>query len=489
MSGGRAEPVAERASVWAGRLVDRAKRLSRSATPDAFEPPDHGVRRAGSRREFLARGAAALGFPLIVPARVLGGPGAPSNRVTLAAIGCGGRGSAVHRGMASLEGVQYLAAVDPFKDRRERFVQLLDGQSKYGTAAKPHADFREALAREDVDAVVVCTPDHWHVPIAIAAARAGKDMYVEKPLGIAMRWAQALREEVRRRGNVFQYGTQQRSDPKFRFACELVRNGRIGELERIEAWCADISSQYQAFHVKEFGSTEEIPAPEGFDYDLWLGPAPPAPYTVDRCTCYGAWHIYDYALGFIAGWGAHPLDIAQWGKGADHTGPVEYEGGGTLPEKGLYDTVSSWDVMCRYADGIEMRFMGHRVARPVIEKYRPPCDHGTTFFGARGWVSVDRRGVHASDPALLRTRFGPGDIRLYDSPRHDQNFIDCVRSRRPTICTLEAAIRSDAISHLSDIAVRAGRKITWDPAKEEIVGDAGASRMLDRAARGPWGMT
>ncbi|MCC6354072.1 MAG: Gfo/Idh/MocA family oxidoreductase [Verrucomicrobiae bacterium] len=451
-----------------------------------LESPDGGTRATHSRRTFLGRGFAALGFPMIVPARVLGGPGAPSNRVTLAAIGCGGRGGAVHRGMASLEGVQYLAAVDPFRDRRERFVQTLDEQSRYGAAAKPCADFREALARGDIDAVVVCTPDHWHVPIAIAAARAGKDMYVEKPLGVSLRWAKVLREEARRRGIVFQYGTQQRSDPKFRFACELVRNGRIGELRRIEAWCADISSQYQAFHVKEFGSTEEVPVPEGFDYDLWLGPAPPAPFTVDRCTSYGAWHIYDYALGFIAGWGAHPLDIAQWGKDADHTGPVEYWGTGTLPSKGLYDTVSSWDVMCRYADGIEMRFMDHRAARDVIAKYRTASDHGTTFFGTRGWVSVDRRAVHASDPAWLRTKFGPGDSRLYDSPRHDQNFIDCARSRRPTICTLEAAIRSDTISHLSDIAVRTGRKIAWDPVREEIVGDGAAARMLDRPARGPW---
>lgn len=482
----KARHVPERAGVRTARPVDRAKRLARSATPGLVEPPDDGARPAVSRRAFLGRGIAALGFPLIVPSRVLGGPGAPSNRVTVAAIGCGGRGSAVHRGMASLDGVQYLAAVDPFKERRERFVQMLDGQSQYGAGAKPYGDFREALARDDVDAVVVCTPDHWHVPIAIAAARAGKDMYVEKPLGVSMRWAKVLREEVGRRGCVFQYGTQQRSDPKFRFACELVRNGCIGDLRRIEAWCADISSQYQAFNVKEFGSTEPAPVPEGFDYDMWLGPAPLAPYTVDRCTSYGAWHTYDYALGFIAGWGAHPLDIAQWGKDADGTGPVEYEGTGTLPDRGLYDTISSWDILCRYADGIEMRFMDHRAARDVIATYRPPGDHGTTFFGTRGWVSVDRKAVHASDPALLRTRFGPGDVRLYDSPRHDQNFIDCVRGRRPTICTLEAAIRSDAISHLSDIAVRTGRKITWDPATEEIVGDAAAARMLDRPARGPW---
>lgn len=439
-----------------------------------------------SRRDFVARGMAAVGFPHIVPARVLGGNDAPSNRVTVAAIGCGGRGGAVNRGIASLDGVQYLAAVDPFKERRERFAQLLDGQSKYGAAAKPCADFREVLARDDIDAVVVCTPDHWHVPVALAAARAGKDMYVEKPLSVSLRWAKILRGEVRRRGNVFQYGTQQRSDAKFRFACEMVRNGRIGKLERIDAWCPDISSQYAAFHVKEFGSTEPAPVPDGFDYDLWLGPAPIAPYTVDRCTNFGAYHIFDYALGFIAGWGAHPLDIAQWGKDADGTGPVEYEGTGTLPSKGLFDTVSSWDVRCRYADGVEIRFMGHRVAAPIIAAYRPPNDHGTTFFGADGWISVDRRAVHASDPALLRVRLGPDDERLYDSPRHDQNFIDCIRSRRATISPLEAAIRSDTISHLSDIAVRTQRKIRWDPAKEEIIGDDAASRMLDRPARGAW---
>lgn len=447
---------------------------------------DGGRRGMVTRRRFMGWGAAALGFPAIIPARVVRGADAPSNRVTLAAIGCGGRGGAVNRGIASLDGVQYLAAVDPFKERREMFAQLLDGQSKYGAVAKPHADFREVIARDDIDAVVVCTPDHWHVPVALAAARAGKDMYVEKPLGVSLAWAKVLREEVRRHGNVFQYGTQQRSDAKFRFACEMVRNGRIGRLQRIEAWCADISSQYGAFHVKEFGSTEPAPVPEGFDYDLWLGPAPLAPYTIDRCTNFGAYHIFDYALGFIAGWGAHPLDIAQWGKEADASGPVEYAGTGTLPEKGLFDTVSSWDVGCRYADGVEMRFMSHRVAAPIIAGYRQPNDHGTTFFGTDGWISVDRRAVHASDPGLLRTRFGPDEVRLYESPRHDQNFIDCIRTRRPTISTLENAIRSDTISHLSDIAVRIGRKIRWDPAREEILEDVAAARMLDRPLRGPW---
>jgi predicted dehydrogenase len=235
------------------------------------------------------------------------------------------------------------------------------------------------------------------------AARAGKDMYVEKPLSTSLAWEMELRKAVKRNRSVFQYGTQQRSSSDFRIACELARNGYIGEIKRVEAWCPDISEQFDRFHVKQYGSTEPAPIPAGLDYNMWLGPAPQTPYTVDRCTQFGTYHIYDYALGFIAGWGAHPLDIAQWGLGKDHTSPVYYEGSGEIPIKGLYDTVSQWDIHCRYADGLPMRFMSERPAKPVVMKYRDKWNsHGTTFFGTEGWVSVDRSGLYTSDPKLKK---------------------------------------------------------------------------------------
>jgi hypothetical protein len=285
---------------------------------------------------------------------------------------------------------------------------------------------------------------------------------------------------------VFQYGTQQRSGGQFHHACELARNGYIGDLQRIDAWCPDISSQYGGFHVKQYGSTEPAPVPEDLAYDRWIGPAPMKPYTVDRCTSYGSYHTFDYALGFIAGWGAHPLDIAQWGRGTDHTGPVFYEGTGEIPTRGLYDTVSSWDVRCEYADGVPIRFMGHRVAQPVVTAYRPWCDHGTTFFGTKGWVSVDRGRILASDPAILEIAVKPSDIRLKKTRGHERDYLDAIRSREETVNPIESAVRSDAISHLSDIAIRTGRAIRWDPQTEQIVGDEFAARMIDRPLRSPW---
>jgi len=441
-----------------------------------------------TRRRFVkgsALAAASAALPAIVPSTVFG-RNAPSNRVNLAMIGVGSRGTDVMRGFARHDDVRFLAVCDPFRDRREQARAWLN--EKYGgNVAEAYVDFREMLARDDIDGVVICTPDHWHVPTALYAARAGKDMYVEKPLGVSLSWARQLRDTIRRYGNVFQYGTQQRSDWRFRFVCELVRNQYIGELRRIEVWCPDVSDDWNAFQVKRYGSTEPAPVPEGFDYDLWLGPAPDAPYTVDRCRREGSFHIYDYALGFIAGWGAHPLDIAQWGMDADHGGPVYYEGRGEIPSKGLLNTVAWWDVHCEYANGVKMHFMSHRLAKPIVMEYREKWEsHGTTFFGSEGWVSVDRGGICASDPKLLKIKRGPDDVHLYRSPSQDRNFLDCIKTRQPTVNPVESAIRSDTISHLSNIAIRAGRPIHWDPGTEQTIDDEQALRMLSRPLRAPW---
>lgn len=438
-----------------------------------------------NRRKFLKQAALTTGtlaMPAIVPSTVFG-QNAPSNRVHLAMVGVGGRGSGVMRWFARHADVRFLAVCDPFKDKRERAQAELNKQ--YGEkVTQAYNDFRQMLQRDDIQGVVVCTQDHWHVPVALYAAQAGKDMYVEKPLGVSMEWAWRLRKAVKRFGCVFQYGTQQRSGTDFRRACELVQNQYIGELQRIEVWCPDISEQFNAFHVKQFGSTEPAPVPAGLDYDMWIGPAPMRPYTVDRCTCYGTYHCYDYALGFIAGWGAHPLDIAQWGMDADNTSPILYSGEGTIPSQGLYDTTEKWDIHCRYANGIPMRFMSERVAKAVVMNYRDKwVSHGTTFFGTEGWVSVDRAGLYTSDPKIKQIKLKPNDTHLYNSPGHERNFVDCIKTRAQTVSPLEAAIRSDTISHMADICVRLGRPIKWDPQAEAIVDDPQATRMLSRASR------
>jgi len=420
-----------------------------------------------TRRRFLkhagASATAAVVLPAIVPSSVFGAD-APSNRIAMGHIGVGGRGGGLLGGFLGLKDCQCIAVADAFQSRRDRAVARIDKHYK-GKVARAHADFRDLLARDDVDAVVIATPDHWHVPAALEAARAGKDMYVEKPLGLCVKWNIALREAVQRYGSVFQYGTQQRSSAHLRYACELVLNGRIGELTKIEV---------HAPAGRSGGSTEVIPVPDGLDYDMWLGPARVSPYTRDRCTSGGSWHVYDNAIGFLGGWGAHPLDIAVWGWDLEQAVPVEIEGTGTIPTEGLFSTVTHWDLRGRYANGVAFEFR----------------DGGdlTIFHGTKGTVQVGRsRGKFQTDPVSLATsKIGPDERRLPVSANHGQNLLDAIQTRSQPVSNIVDAVRSDTISHLSDIAIRTGRKIQWDPKKEQILNDDQAARMLDRALRAPW---
>jgi Oxidoreductase family, C-terminal alpha/beta domain/Oxidoreductase family, NAD-binding Rossmann fold len=444
-------------------------------------------RRNGTRRQFIrgaaAAGVAAFGFPTIVPTS-LRGADAPSKHVHLAAIGVGGRGfSDCWQNFVPLDDVRFLAVADCFASRRDRFAQRCN--ERYGaTVCKPYADYREVLARDDIDGVVISTPDHWHVPVAFHAALAGKDIYCEKPLGTAMTWAFKLRRAVQEHRTVFQYGTQQRSMRPSQIAIDLVRNGYIGTVERCNVWCP-------ALGRPTWGSTEPTEAPADLNYDRWIGPAPMKPYTKDRCTNMGAYHIYDYALGFIAGWGAHPLDLLQWGLNTDHTAPVKYEGTGKIAEGGLADTIWTWDVHFEYAHGVPTRFMSADVAKEPISGYLPTSrPEGTTFFGGEGWVSVSRGACTFNLKGRMvdftQFVFRKNDERVYSGDSQARNFIDCMKSRRPTVNPFESAIRSDTISHLSDIAIRKRRTVRYDPQHERIIDDADASAMLDRPTRQPY---
>ncbi|MBT4821144.1 MAG: Gfo/Idh/MocA family oxidoreductase [Lentisphaerae bacterium] len=419
-----------------------------------------------SRRGFLKRTASAgmaLAMPTIIPSRVLGAD-APSNRVAMAHIGVGGRGGGLCRSFTHLNNCRVTGVCDPFKSRRETHTSWVNQQYE-GQFCTAHNDLREVLARDDIDAVVIATPDHWHVPAAFMALQNGKDVYVEKPLGISMRQNLALRDACHRYGTVFQYGTQQRSSSHIRFACELVRNGRIGKLQSVEVHSPSSG---------QGGSTTPIPVPKGFDYDLWLGPAPDAPYTKDRCTSNGSWFISDYALGFIAGWGAHPLDVAVWGLGDTWEAvPIEYKGTGVFPTEGLFDTATSWTVRGTYANGADFLFKG-------------PGGNLTIFTGDKGKVTVSRESLETEPASLKKDVIGPDELHLYNSRQHYQNFVDCIRTRQPTVNPVDSAVYSDAISHLSDIAIRTGRTIKWAPEAETIVGDDQAKRMLNRTNRGPW---
>ena len=411
-----------------------------------------------SRRSVLkSLAAGGLAMPVLVRGRALGLEGATpaSERVTIGPIGVGGRGRDLLRGFMTCPGAQPVAVADAYRDRRDAMAEMIKG--------KGYGDFRELLARTDIDAVVIATPDHWHVPIAVMAARAGKHAYVEKPLGLCVEQNLVCRKVFQETKRVFQYGTQQRSMAHCRFGCELVRSGKIGELKRIEVIAPDGGTG---------GSTQPAPVPPELDYEMWIGPAPMKPYTVDRCKTPGTYWIYDYSIGYLAGWGAHPLDIMVWGCDADLAGPMTFQGTGEIPKEGLYDTVIHWDVTVQMDKGIVMTFK--------------PGSDSTKFIGSEGWVDVRRSGIDAEPKSLLKLELGPNDVHLTRSPRHDQNFVEAIKAEGKAIAPIDEAVRSDIISHICDIAIRTGRKIIWDPSKEQIVDDPEATKMLSRPMRAPW---
>jgi hypothetical protein len=288
-------------------------------------------------------------------------------------------------------------------------------------------------------------------------------MYVEKPLGVSIGENLLCREAVKRYGRVFQYGTQQRSSRHCRYGCELVRNGRVGKIHTLEV---------VAPNGGRGGSTEPAPVPPDLDYDLWIGPAPMVPFTKDRCHPPGTYWIYDYSIGYLGGWGAHPLDILVWGYDTHLAGIVEVEGTGVIPTEGLYDTVYDWDMRLQFGNGVKMTF-------------KPGGDY-TRFVGTEGWVGISRGGIQADPPSLLQSTIRPDEVHLVDSNNHGQNFIDAVKTRQQPVSNIDHTVYSDIISHLSDIAVRLKRKIRWDPTKETILGDDQAVRMMSRAMRPPW---
>ncbi len=434
-----------------------------------------------TRRKFIREGLAGMtalaGFPLIVPSRALGegGATAPNDRIVMGFIGVGSMGSGHLESFLGIEEVRVTAVCDVRESHRQRAKEKVD--SRYGDAqCAAYHDFRELLARSDIDAVLIAVPDHWHVLIGMEAARRGKHMYFEKPAGRTVQEAKVLREAVRKSGVVFQFGTQQRSSFSYRHTCELVRNGKIGELKTIMIG----SASYQPI-----SDQLEQPVPPGFDYNTWLGPAPWAPYTFERCT--SKWTlIYDYSLGCVSGaWGIHDVDIAQWVLDSDDSGPVAVEGRGFFPGRGLYDSAIEWEVEHRYANGVRLIHMD----MPAAKKRAPQFNlawMGSLYQGTEGWIYVSRQGFFAQPESLLKQVIGPGEIQVPRSNDHRRNFLRAVRLGTPAISPLEAAVRADEVCHQADIAMRLRRPLRWDPVKEEFVGDPQANRLISRAMRSPW---
>jgi predicted dehydrogenase len=429
------------------------------------------IKRKGiSRRRFLKNAtgitAGAIAFPYIVSSSALGNAGnvAASNRIVMGCIGMGGMGTGDMRGFMSKKEVQVVAVCDVDKNQRDKAKKNVDEKYK-NNDCKTYLDFREVIAREDIDSLSLAMPDHWHSIPAVMGARAGKDIHAQKPLARTIAEGRAICDAVKRYGIIWQTGSQQRSERDFHRACELVRNGRIGKVTRVEVG------------LPTGGGSDNKPIepiPEGVDWDFWLGPAPLVPY---RGIMHGNWRwMMDYSGGQLTDWAGHHIDIAHWGLDLERTGPVEIEGTGVYPNDGIYNVPMEYKFTCKYANGVVMTVANNK-----------QIPQGTKWYGESGkWIYVKRGKLEANPASILKEVIGPDEIKLYRSRDHKQNFLDCVKNRKETIAPAEVAHRSISIGLLGEIAMLTKRKLRWDPDKEVFLNDEQANRMLSRPMRSPW---
>ncbi len=425
-----------------------------------------------TRRTFLKQAAplsaAAVAAPTVVPARALGKEGVPpSERVAMGCIGYGTRGRFLLGRFLSLKDAEVVALCDV--DRRHLEAGNKRVEKERGSAADTHHDFRSLLDRDDLDAVAVATPDHWHALISVAAAQAGKDIYCEKPLANSVVESRAILDAVQRHDRVLQVGTHERSRDNCRRACELVRAGHIGELERI-----DVHLPTNQSHHKKAQAVEGIPSPmavpEPFDYDFWLGHTMRVPYTEKRCHFWWRFNLR-YGGGEMTDRGAHVMDIAQLGAGKDGTTPVAFKGGGERDPDSLYDTFWSYNFVNTYADGLKM-----------VGSNKSP--RGVKFQGSEGWIFVHIHGgkLEADPASLLKKKVGD-DASLGRSPGHQRNFLDAVKREAQPVAPASAGHHTAVICHLNNI-----ERLAFDPKKEQIPNSEAAHRMLSPTMREPWSL-
>ena len=449
-----------------------------------------------TRRRFVKTStlatAAVAGFPTIVPSSVFGAD-APSKRIQIGQIGCGRIAHDMDmKGILKHDKVGRIVAVCDIDSKRmdhaQKFVR--DGYSQKGSdksaVIKTYSDFRDLLKDPAIDAVAISTPDHWHSEPVVAAALAGKDIYVQKPLSITVVEGRQVSDTVKAKGRIFQIGSQQRSTEQFRRACELVRNGRIGELRTVKV----------GLPTDPGGDEEpEMPVPPNLNYEMWLGCTPLAPYTEKRVHPQkdfgrpGWLRIDNYCLGMVTAWGSHHVDIAHWGMGAELTGPIEIEGKAEYPKKGLWNVHGPYYVEAKYANGVKM----------IIHDKFP---NGIRFEGSKGWIFVSRgdekatasdpastvgKRLAASDPEILESKLGPNDFHFHKSTDHHLDWLQSIQSRKPAVTTAEEAHRSTSACILAFISMKLGRKLRWDPAKEMFLDDNEANGMRSRPQRAPYG--
>ncbi len=432
------------------------------------------MKRTLNRRRFLQRGivvAGAIGAPAPIASSAFGtdSSAAPSNKITIGCIGVGGMGTGNMKVFLGLPECRVVAVCDTYESRRQTAKELVDAQ--YGDkGCATYADYRDIIARKDVDAVMIAPQDHWHALVATAAAKAGKDMYCEKPLGVSVEECRCIRDAVRQAKRVFQTGTWQRSERKFQHACELARNGYVGKIHTVQ-----VATEGPNYRPGYKGSLEPQPVPPGFDWEMWRGPAPKKPYNPGRVAWPDWYLIWDYCAGFIANWGVHHLDIANWGCPQVGAEPFEVECKATYRKEGFTDNVDTWHATLTYASGLKMIFSDSRQQKS-----------GCRFIGDEGWVHVDRSGIWAEPESLVKVKLKPNELRLTDSKHHGDDFLRCVRSRKDPVSDVDAAHQASSLGMLADIAARLGQKLKWEPKQERFAGNEEADKMLKRPMHNGW---
>jgi predicted dehydrogenase len=427
-----------------------------------------------SRRDFVKRSAALVAgtfvLPQIIPSSAfgMGGRMSPSDRLVIGSIGVGSQGMSNLLDFLKLkDAVQFVAVCDVDTTHLAKAKETIETANK-SKNCRTYSDFREFLEKEKLDAVSIALPDHWHGIIYSAAANKKINVYGEKPICRTIKDGQTIVNAVKKNNIIWQTGSWQRSLANFHRGAELAINGRVGKIKYIEVGLPDGN--------KGIGTPPVKPVPAELNWDMWLGPALNVPY---RGVSHWDWRwILDYSGGQLTDWAGHHIDIANWGAGLEHTGPVEITGTGVYPVEGIFNVPVEYDFICKYANGIEMR---------VANASRLTLGMGTTWHGDLGWVHVDRGDViSASDPKILTEVIEEKEIHLYKSENHQQNFVDSVRSGKPAIAPVEVAYRAISVALLGEIAMTTGQTIRWDPGKEEILGNSRASRLLSRPYRQPW---
>jgi predicted dehydrogenase len=427
-----------------------------------------------TRRHFLAASTLAVAAPTLIPASALGrgGQPPPSERITMGVLGWGMMGPGNTDAFLGQKDCQILAACDVDQKHLEAAVNRINKHYQ-NQDCKTYKDYRELMARKDLDTVMLALPDNWHALTAVEAARQKKDIYGEKPLARTIAEQQAIVKAVQANQRIWQTGSWQRSQAPFRKAAEIVRNGLIGKVKRVEV---GLPAGHHDFAGTKNFMTPSDPPPE-LDYDFWIGPSQMEPYIKGRVHMNWRWN-YNIGGGQLLDWIGHHCDIAHWGLDADNSGPSEVEGTGEFPPKdAVWNTCTKYRITCKYPNDVEL----------VIAGGHPDIRGGTKWIGTDGWVWVDRGGFDASNTDWF-AQIPPEkyQVKLYRSDSHHRNFLDCVKSRKPTITPVETAHHSAIPGHLGLIAMLVGRKIKWDVATETIIGDTEASKLLTRPYRAPW---